>query len=115
MELTGITKRHLYKGLYLPRVFEIMVNHGCNNMTWAGWGDDKTHLLEQYVNPKSVGLNSPASYIDVSLLFNYRTGRFEKYSLTDALSYFDMEFMGRKHRADDDSYNTALLLLKLLE
>lgn len=120
--LTGITKKHLYKGFLLEEVLRIMIKDGCNNITWAGYGDDKSHILDEYYigNPLNgdiylIGFKPPASYIDVSLLFNFKTRNFGKFSLINALKYFNLEFEGRQHRADDDAFNTAKLLLELLK
>ena len=54
-------------------------------------------------------------HINVSTLFKIKTGIFENLSLIKMLKHYKIEFEGKHHRADADSYNIAKLFLELIK
>lgn len=107
--LTGITKKNLSKSAFsFDKIIAFIIRDGGNSVTWGGYGDDKTKILK-YSMYKELGLKPPASYLDVSLLLNYKLMNSYKYSLENALKLIGLEFEGVPHRAGVDAYNTARL------
>lgn len=134
--LTGITPQIIRKqGIDFKEACRLLIQKfGSTNKAWAGFGDDilsfKSQVeymlyeqLKEYIqnskNPEqteqNIWYNDPTSYsyIDISLLAKSRT--WDSLSLDKTMEKMGLQFIGRKHSAYDDAYNTARVLLELLK
>lgn len=107
--LTGWTRSKLRKcGLTEEEAERRLKKYGFSNRTVVM--DTNNEFPEGNIFQ---GLISP-NQVNISLIFSIKTGYNEKISLSRMLEYYGLEFQGRKHRADSDSFNIARLFLKVM-
>lgn len=104
-ELTGITKKQVYKqGLSYEKAIEVLnTKFGFKNKVIYAWGrDDKIFRdgIEQYVN--------------FGALYSLLKGTDKKYNLEEALKEENISFNGNAHDALVDAENMASLILHVV-
>ena len=104
-ELTGITKKQVYKqGVSYEKAVEVLnTKFGFKNKLVIGWGrDDKAFRdgIDQYMN--------------LSHLYSMINLTDQKFKLEDAIKEQGLFFEGKAHNALVDAENTAKLFLSLL-
>jgi inhibitor of KinA sporulation pathway (predicted exonuclease) len=106
MNLTGITKRQVYKQgrPYADVINSLVKRFGLKNKMVFGWGRDDLAFgddVDQYIN--------------LSALYTMLLQTDTKYNLEEALKIEDIEFEGNAHDALVDAENTAKLLIHLFK
>lgn len=121
--LTGITPKMLKSGmLYRDACKYVMRKLGGRSKAWAAWGDDR-EALERQCHLRDAEFPFSADCIDVqlltSMLFNPWRPIEHQYKprmpLEKAMDMLKITSCGAAHRADNDAYNTALVLSKLMK
>lgn len=104
-ELTGITKKQVYKqGLSYDKAIEVLNSKfGFKNKTVFAWGRDNQAFKE--------GINN---YINFSALYSMIKMTEKKFNLEEALREENIPFEGKAHDALVDAENTAILLLHVM-
>lgn len=119
-QLTGINQDDVTLGKFLPEIYEdLKVLHdkyNCfrNALTWGGGDSD-------YLR-KGLGLDEDnflfgRRWIDAKTLFVSRcfaSDQKHQSGLAKSMSRLGMKFIGTKHQAEDDAYNTFLIYRRLL-
>jgi len=113
--LTGITPKMAKRGMRFDHARNKLAKEfGTRSKVWAAWGEGDR--LEFARECKSWNTKYPFSdeFINVSGLFALAGGFSQRVNLEKALGYFNLEFYGTPHHAEDDAYNTACILRELL-
>ena len=123
-ELTGITdedikSKSVSHSVCASELSDVISSYDpfINPIVWGG--GDSRDLLDEF---KERGILFPhfgRRWIDIKTIFtylNWAKGKVgAKSSLSSALVAFKMDFIGEKHRANDDAFNTLRLYFKMLE
>ncbi len=112
-QLTGIKKRLIEKGFPLHRGIEILNNkHGLKNRPFVSFGKDWKQLIDE-CHDKNIEIEIN-NVFDLSLFWMIFHKEEANISLANLLQKNNIDFEGRQHNAEDDAYNTAKLLLKII-
>lgn len=114
--LTGITKEQLVVANDLTKVSkQIRTDFPYfKNTPWGAWGDD-FDALKRDCDAKNAVMPFSDNYYDLQELYTLSNGLDKRVKLNFVLERYNMKFQGREHSGKDDSYNTALILLKMWE
>lgn len=82
--------------------------------SWASWGDYDRRQFERVCRGQRVGYPFGASHLNVKSLFAAATGESREMGLDAAYRQLGWELEGTHHRGDDDAWNIAGILAKLL-
>lgn len=124
-QLTGWTQSKLNKsGEELPVVYKrLLEKYGLvGRLLITDDKDEWRTLVSDAVNklslkarePLFTGMEAPEQ-VNVSSLFRIKYNDFSSQSLLGMLEKTGLGFIGRQHRAKDDSYNIARLFLELIK
>ena len=81
---------------------------------WASWGDYDRRQFERVCNDFRVGYPFGVSHLNVKSLFAVAHGLVHEIGLDIACEKIGIEMKGTHHRGDDDAWNIAGVLCKLL-
>lgn len=114
--LTKITQEEIDKAPYLPKVSKNIRKDfpQISSCVWGAWGDDNLAISKEFTLKNAVNPFNLDKYYDIQELFVLKNSLDKRISMIKALEMKEIPHVGVLHRADDDSYNTALLLLDLL-
>ncbi len=87
---------------------------GSQDRLWASWGDYDRRQFERVCGEAGVGYPFGVSHLNVKSLFAVAHGLSHEVGLDGACSKLGMEMEGTHHRGDDDAWNIAGVLCKLL-
>ncbi|WP_404309800.1 exonuclease domain-containing protein [Neorhodopirellula lusitana] len=82
---------------------------------WASWGDYDRRQFERVCKDLSVGYPFGPSHLNVKSLFAAATGIGHEVGLDGAYKQLGLELKGTHHRSDDDAWNIAQILCRLLK
>lgn len=114
--LTSITQEDVDKsGIILSEAIDKLESvYNLKNTPWGSWGRfDKTQISKEC---KQKGIEFPLSsdYTDLQKHFSKSIKDKRIYSVENALEKIGLKFEGTPHRADYDSYNTALIYIQTI-
>lgn len=114
--LTGIQPQHLRDAHHLPRVIKDVnkAGYALAKYPWASWGNyDAKQMLRDCARH---GITYPfsGSHINVKDQHAFTTGKSRGIGLSNALKEMGMEFIGDPHKAYDDAFNVARVLVEIL-
>jgi hypothetical protein len=111
-DLTGWNNKSLkrsgYKTNHIHRL--LADKHGFNNRLLITDTSNELEGIRKWIN-----IEPSPNTLNVSILFSLLTQEQTNLGLDKMLEYFNMEFEGRRHRADSDSYNIARLFVAIME
>ncbi len=81
---------------------------------WASWGDYDRRQFERVCSEAGVGYPFGVSHLNVKALFAVAHGLSHEVGLDGACAKLGMVMDGTPHRGDDDAWNIAGVLCKLL-
>jgi inhibitor of KinA sporulation pathway (predicted exonuclease) len=112
--LTGITPELIEKeGIALTRASKLIRNEfPTTRAYWGSWGDDHL-LLKRDCDDKKAVMPFSERFLNYQELYSMKNGLLKPVSLRNAMETHELQFRGTQHRADDDSFNTAKLILKV--
>lgn len=116
--LTGITPAMAKSAMpFKDACNKLVKEFGPRNRVWASFGIGDKTMFEFECVQKQARYPFSETHIDVSTLFHLKHKiRGGGVSLIRALELcVGSQFVGKQHSADDDAYNTALLLAHLLK
>ncbi len=115
-ELTSITPEMVVGAPSFAEVCEaIRREYRTDSRPWFSWGDyDRTMLEGQSA---VLGLQNPFSgdHTNLKPVFSAWKGTRRRYGMTEAVRNLGLLLEGTHHRGVDDAWNTAAILLALLE
>ncbi|MHA1301312.1 MAG: exonuclease domain-containing protein [Candidatus Helarchaeota archaeon] len=114
-KLTGLTPEQLEKGVTFKKACEILKNkYLTKKRTWASWGDYDRRQFEKQCKSRDIKYPFGVSHINIKNLFALMKKLPNEVGLAKALEILDLSMEGMHHRADDDAWNIATILAKLL-
>ena len=81
---------------------------------WASWGDYDRRQFERVCKDQKVGYPFGPSHLNVKSLFAATTGSSHEMGLDGAYQRLGLQMEGTHHRGDDDAWNIAGILCRLL-
>lgn len=81
---------------------------------WASWGDYDRRQFERVCADQSVGYPFGPSHLNVKSLFAAATGCAHELGLDEACKRLGLTMEGTHHRGDDDAWNIAEIVCRLL-
>lgn len=81
---------------------------------WASWGDYDRRQFERVCKDQNVGYPFGPSHLNVKSLFAAAFGSGHEMGLDGAYKQLDLTMEGTHHRGDDDAWNIAGILCRLL-
>lgn len=82
---------------------------------WASWGDYDRRQFERVCKDQNIGYPFGPSHLNVKSLFATAVGSDHEMGLDGAYERLGLEMEGTHHRGDDDAWNIAGLLCRLLK
>lgn len=82
---------------------------------WASWGDYDRRQFERVCKDQKVGYPFGPSHLNVKSLFATAVGSDREMGLDGAYEHLGLEMEGTHHRGDDDAWNIAGVLCRLLK
>lgn len=115
-ELTGISFEDLTAAPVLADVLESFSEWAGENGSYDIYAWSESDELQISAETEMKGIVNPlsdAQWIDLQAEFNEKIGLERSVSLSNALSWMNIDVSGREHRASDDACNTASVLRML--
>jgi inhibitor of KinA sporulation pathway (predicted exonuclease) len=110
--LTGITQEKVDHGIsYFDACVQIAAKYQAGNRIWVSWGDYDRQMFTK--RPEMYPFSD--SHINLKHWFSLAHGLRKGMGLYGALKYLGMEPEGRHHSGIDDAFNTARIMIALLE
>jgi inhibitor of KinA sporulation pathway (predicted exonuclease) len=81
---------------------------------WASWGDYDRRQFERVCTDQNVGYPFGPSHLNVKSLFAAATGSGHEMGLDEAYKHLGLTMKGTHPRGDDDAWNIAEILCRLL-
>lgn len=82
---------------------------------WASWGDYDRRQFERVCKDQNVGYPFGPSHLNVKSLFAAAVGNGHEMGLDGAYKQLGLTMEGTHHRGDDDAWNIAGILYRLLK
>ena len=82
---------------------------------WASWGDYDRRQFERVCKDQNIGYPFGPSHLNVKSLFAAAVGSGYEMGLDGAYQRLGLEMEGTHHRGDDDAWNIAGVLCRLLK
>lgn len=82
---------------------------------WASWGDYDRRQFERVCKAQEVNYPFGPSHLNVKSLFAAAVGKGHELGLDGAYKHLGLELEGTHHRGDDDTWNIAQILCRLLK
>lgn len=115
-KLTTITPNMLADAGTLADAVKILKKeYSCKDRLWASWGDYDRRQFERVCRDQNVGYPFGPSHLNVKSLFAAAIGSSHELGLDGAYEHLGLEMTGTHHRGDDDAWNIAQILCRLLK
>lgn len=111
--LTHITPELIQQeGISLARASKLIRNEfPTTRAYWGAWGDDDILIKKECIEKNAV-MPFSDRFLNFQELYSMKNGLLKPVSLRNVMEKLELEFRGTHHRADDDSFNTAKVILK---
>ena len=90
-------------------------DYASKDRLWASWGDYDRRQFERVCKAQDVGYPFGPSHLNVKSLFAAAIGNGHEMGLDGAYKRLGLTMEGTHHRGDDDAWNIAGILCRLLE
>lgn len=115
-QLTTLTPDMFEQAGSLADAAKMLKNeYASKDRLWASWGDYDRRQFERVCQEQGVGYSFGPSHQNVKSLFATATGISHEVGLDGAFERLGLEMEGTHHRGDDDAWNIALVLCRLLK
>jgi len=115
-KLTTITPEMLEDGLTLEEGCSILRDeYNSRQRLWVSWGDyDRTQFKKDCAR-KDIEYPFGKSHLNARILFGLQFGYTKAPGMAKALKRLDFDLEGTHHRGDDDAYNIARILRRMIQ
>lgn len=114
-QLTSLTQKQVDKGLSFQKACALLEReYNAKKRVWASYGDYDRTLFQRQCEERKISYPFSTSHINVKSLFGIVHALPYEVGMARALAAYNLELEGRHHRGDDDAWNVALLLSRLL-
>lgn len=115
-ELTGLTPEMFHEALPLREALRILKKeYHAHDRLWASWGDYDRKQFERVCEEFGYGYPFGRSHLNIKTLFAVVMAEPRELGIDEACARLGLSMEGRHHRGDDDAWNIAALLCRLLE
>lgn len=115
-ELTTLTPDMFAKAGSLAEAVKILKKeYRSKDRLWASWGDYDRRQFERVCQAQNVGYPFGPSHLNVKSLFAAAIGASHELGLDGAYKHLGLTMEGIHHRGDDDAWNIAEILCRLLK
>lgn len=115
-QLTTLTPDMFHDAGSLEDATRILRNElQSKNRLWASWGDYDRRQFERACAKQNVDYPFGPSHLNVKSLFAVTTGSNREMGLDAAFRHLNLTMEGTHHRGDDDAWNIADILYRLLQ
>jgi inhibitor of KinA sporulation pathway (predicted exonuclease) len=115
-ELTTLTPdMFMEAGSLADAVKTLKKEFSSKDRLWASWGDYDRRQFERVCRDQNVGCPFGPSHLNVKSLFAAAVGSGHEMGLDGAYKHLGLEMEGTHHRGDDDAWNIAGVLCRLLK
>ncbi|MEU1485593.1 3'-5' exonuclease [Streptomyces sp. NPDC005752] len=117
-ELTGLTQAEVERGVTFAGACRILVEeYGAGERPWASWGEYDRRQFARQSRADGVaypfGFPAERTHTNAKAVFTEAYGLRRKPGMDQALRIAGLPLEGRHHRAGDDAWNIAALVLDL--
>ncbi|MEL6109977.1 MAG: 3'-5' exonuclease [Planctomycetota bacterium] len=115
-ELTTLApKAFLDAGSLADALRILKKQYASKDRLWASWGDYDRRQFERVCKDQKVGYPFGPSHLNVKSLFAAACGSNHEMGLDEAYKRLGLTMEGTHHRGDDDAWNIANILCRLLK
>ncbi len=115
-QLTTLTPDMFTEAGSLVDAMRILKNeYASKDRLWASWGDYDRRQFERVCKGQNVGYPFGPSHLNVKSLFAAAVGSGHEMGLDGAYKHLGLTMEGTHHRGDDDAWNIAGVLCRLLK
>lgn len=115
-ELTTLTSDMFAEAGSLADAIRILQKeYGSQDRLWASWGDYDRRQFERVCQDQNVEYPFGPSHLNVKSLFAAAMGSGHELGLDGAYKHLGLTMEGTHHRGDDDAWNIAEILCRLLD
>jgi inhibitor of KinA sporulation pathway (predicted exonuclease) len=114
-QLTTLTQEQVDEGISFKEACQLLRRkYDCDQRTWASYGDYDRNQFDRQC--RSFGVKYPfgPTHLNVKNLFALFRGLHHEVGMAEALEVLGLPLEGTHHRAGDDAWNIAAVLLALL-
>lgn len=114
-QLTSLTQEQVDAGVSFAEACAILEkDYKTRQRVWASYGDYDRQMFERQCAARDIHYPFSATHLNVKSLFTLLQGKRHDVGMVQAMQSLDLPLEGTHHRGDDDAWNTALLLAKIL-
>ncbi|MEZ6125495.1 MAG: 3'-5' exonuclease [Planctomycetaceae bacterium] len=114
-ELTTLTPDMFTEAGSLDDAVRILrKEYASKDRLWASWGDYDRRQFERVCQDQNIGYPFGPSHLNVKSLFAAAIGFGHELGLDGAYKHLGLAMAGTHHRGDDDAWNIAGILCRLL-
>jgi inhibitor of KinA sporulation pathway (predicted exonuclease) len=114
-QLTSLTQEQVDKGISFAEACAILEkDYKTRQRVWASYGDYDRQMFESQCAARNIHYPFSATHLNIKSLFTLLQGKRHDYGMVQAMQSLELPLEGTHHRGDDDAWNTALLLAKIL-
>lgn len=115
-ELTTLTPDMFVEAGSLAEAVKVLKQeYRSRDRLWASWGDYDRRQFERVCQAQNVGYPFGPSHLNVKSLFAAAIGASRELGLDGAYKHLGLTMEGTHHRGDDDAWNIAEILCRLLK
>ena len=115
-ELTTLSPDMFARAGSLADAIDVLKTEYCSqNRLWASWGDYDRRQFERVCRDQGVAYPFGPSHLNVKSLFAAAAGNRHETGLDGAYKRLGLTMEGTHHRGDDDAWNIAQILCRLLK
>lgn len=114
-QLTTLTQEQVDTGIsFAAACLQIEREYKTRQRVWASYGDYDRQMFERQCAARGVQYPFNASHLNVKTLFTLLRGMRHDVGMATAMQLMGLTLEGTHHRGDDDAWNVALMLAKLV-
>ncbi|MBZ0287150.1 MAG: exonuclease domain-containing protein [Anaerolineae bacterium] len=114
-ELTSLTQEQVDQGMSFTAACAILEkDYKTRQRVWASYGDYDRQMFERQCAARRIPYPFGPTHLNIKSLYTLLRGLRHDVGMAQAMKLLDLPLEGRHHRGDDDAWNTALVLAKIL-
>lgn len=114
-ELTSLTQAQVDRGMSFVEACTVLEKqYRGRQRVWASYGDYDRQMFERQCAARGVTYPFSPSHLNIKTLFTLIRGLRHDLGMAQAMEQIELPMEGRHHRGDDDAWNAAGMLHRLL-
>ena len=113
--LTSLTQEQVDQGISFAAACAILEKeYKTRQRIWASYGDFDRQMFERQCAAQNIPYPFSATHLNIKSLYTLLRGLRHDVGMVQAMNLLELPLEGTHHRGDDDAWNTALVLAKIL-